>query len=74
MDRSLINTLVEAIRKADARKTQPYDTQATVTRVENGIAWVHIPGGVDETPGRTLLGTPQRHPRMTRRRTRSARI
>ena len=55
MDRSLINTLVEAIRKADARKTQPYDTQATVTRVENGIAWVHIPGGVDETPVRLTV-------------------
>lgn len=55
MDRSLINTLVEAIRKADARKTQPYDTQATVTRVENGTAWVHIPGGVDETPVRLTV-------------------
>lgn len=55
MDRSLINTLVEAIRKADARKTTPYDTQATVTRVENGIAWVHIPGGVDETPVRLTV-------------------
>ena len=55
MDRSLINTLVEAIRKADARKTTPYDTQATVTRVENGTAWVHIPGGVDETPVRLTV-------------------
>ena len=31
-------------------KTKPYDTAAKVVRVENGTAWVHIPGGVDETP------------------------
>ena len=31
-------------------KTAPYDTTATVLRVENDVAWVHIPGGVDETP------------------------
>ena len=30
--------------------TKPYDTQATVTKVEGDIAWVHIPGGVSETP------------------------
>lgn len=29
---------------------QPYDSQATVTRVEDDTLWVHIPGGVDETP------------------------
>ena len=28
----------------------PYDTSAVVKRVEDGTAWVHIPGGVDETP------------------------
>lgn len=27
-----------------------YDTPATVTRVEGDTAWVHIDGGVDETP------------------------
>lgn len=30
--------------------TSAYDTQATVLRVEGNTAWVHIPGGVDETP------------------------
>lgn len=39
---------------AKARKSSPaptsYDTPATVTRIEDGIAWVHIDGGVDETP------------------------
>ena len=31
-------------------KTSPYDTQAEVRRIEGDTAWVHIPGGVDETP------------------------
>lgn len=36
--------------KAMAAKTSAYDTDAEVVRVSNGTAWVHIPGGVDETP------------------------
>lgn len=32
------------------RETSAYDTVATVTRVEGDTAWVHIAGGVDETP------------------------
>ena len=35
---------------ASKPKTQPYDTTATVKRIEDGVAWVQIPGGVDETP------------------------
>ena len=39
---------------AKARKSAPapssYDTPATVTRIEGDTAWVHIDGGVDETP------------------------
>ena len=31
-------------------KTNPFDSQAEVLRVEGDTAWVHIPGGVDETP------------------------
>lgn len=30
----------------------PYDTTATVTRIEDGTIYVHIPGGVPETPAR----------------------
>ena len=37
------------IRKSTPAPTS-YDTPATVTRIEDGIAWVHIDGGVDETP------------------------
>lgn len=32
------------------QEPQPYDTQATVTRVDGDTLYVHIPGGVDETP------------------------
>lgn len=32
-----------------------YDTQATVRRIEDGIAYVHIPGGVDETPAKLTI-------------------
>lgn len=41
--------LVEALA-ASKPKTSAYDTEAKVIRIENGTAWVHIPGGVDETP------------------------
>jgi len=45
-----IRQLIEAIRQASAPKTSAYDTPAEVVRVEDGVAWVHIPGGVTETP------------------------
>lgn len=44
----IINGFVDAIRETE--KPAPYDTTATVRRIEDGTAWVHIPGGVDETP------------------------
>lgn len=42
--------ITEAIKGAQKSKTSAYDTQAEVRRVEGNTAWVHIPGGVDETP------------------------
>lgn len=42
--------MLESIIEASKPKTQAFDTVAEVTRVENGTAWVHIPGGVRETP------------------------
>lgn len=41
--------IVEAMN-SNKPKTSAYDTEATVVRVEGETAWVHIPGGVDETP------------------------
>ena len=46
----LLNTIIQSIQAAGKPKTQAYDSTAVVKRVENGVAWVHIPGGVDETP------------------------
>ena len=42
------NDLTEAMTAKQG--TQPYDTVAQVVRVDGNTAWVHIPGGVDETP------------------------
>lgn len=41
---------LKAAMSAQAPKTSGYDTRAEVVRVEGDKAWVHIPGGVDETP------------------------
>ena len=46
----LIKSLAKTIGESQVRKTSPYDTQAEVKRVDGNTAWVHIPGGVDETP------------------------
>lgn len=44
------NDFVESINEKEKKKSIPYDTYAKVIRVDSGTAWVHIPGGVDETP------------------------
>lgn len=41
---------VEAMTNAGKEGTTPYDTEASVVRVDGSTAWVHIPGGVTETP------------------------
>jgi uncharacterized lipoprotein NlpE involved in copper resistance len=47
---SISKDLVDVIKSSAKKDTKPYDTQATVTRIEGSTVWVHIPGGVDETP------------------------
>lgn len=47
---NLVRQFAEAIRATSKQTTSAYDTSATVTRIEGSTAWVHIPGGVDETP------------------------
>ena len=42
--------LMEAVKGSADKGTEPYDTSATVVRVDGDTAWVHIDGGVDETP------------------------
>ena len=50
----IINDIIAAIEARD-KKTKPYDTTATVVREEGSTLWVHIPGGVDETPVRKTI-------------------
>lgn len=45
-----MRNFLEAVEARGKEKTKPYDTAATVTRIEGKTAWVHIDGGVDETP------------------------
>ena len=45
----LISDFSEALKK-NTQGTKPYDTRATVTRVDGDTVWVHIPSGIDETP------------------------
>ena len=42
--------LVNAIQQANKKPTSAYDTLATVTRNDGATAWVHVDGGVEETP------------------------
>ena len=44
-----ISRLAEAIKEKE-KGTEPYDTRAEVVRVSGSTAYVHIPGGVPETP------------------------
>lgn len=42
--------ITRSIKQASKARTEAYDTAATVRRIEGDTVWVHIPGGVDETP------------------------
>lgn len=46
----LAKELAGILRSSGSRQTKAYDTPAVVRRVDGSTAWVHIPGGVDETP------------------------
>jgi len=48
--KDIAKELKAALKEEPKGKTSPFDTTATVKRVEGGTAWVQIPGGVDETP------------------------
>lgn len=50
-----IKSFSGAIKNSNQRKTSPFDAVAKVLRVEGNTAWVHIPGGVDETPVRLTV-------------------
>ena len=50
MAKRITKKFLSAINESNQAKTKPYDTTATVLRVEGRTAWVHIDGGADETP------------------------
>lgn len=55
----LASELKSLITESDSRKPRPYDADAEVLRVEGDTLWVHIAGGVDETPvKRTINAMP----------------
>ena len=47
---TIAKQLAQLIKENDKKTPKAYDTQATVTRIEGSTAWVHIAGGIDETP------------------------
>ena len=47
--------LVNAIQQANKKATSAYDILATVTRIEGDTAWVHVDGGVEETPAEMTI-------------------
>ena len=42
--------LIDVINDISKKQNRSYDTPATVLRVDGDTVWVHIDGGVDETP------------------------
>ena len=50
-----VREFYKAVEGVKNKKPLGYDTQATVRRIEDGVAWVHIPDGVDETPARLTI-------------------
>lgn len=42
--------LYSLMTASESKKPKAYDTKAEVVKIEGDTVWVHIPGGVDETP------------------------
>lgn len=47
--------LIDLLNRAHKKESKGSDTLAEVVRVEGDTAWVHYPGGVDETPVRLTM-------------------
>ena len=47
---NIAKDIAQIINRSNDNKPAPYDTQATVGRIEGNTVWVQIPGGEDETP------------------------
>ena len=51
-----IKRLLKAMDERDKRTPKPYDTQATVARIEDGKAYVVLPGQTEETEVKLTIG------------------
>lgn len=47
---ALVKRIMKALEAKDSKATSAYDTSAVVTRISGKTAWVHIDGGMPETP------------------------
>jgi len=52
----IVKRFTQVIQDSNKPKTSAYDTPATITRIEGNKAYVHIPGGVDETEVALTIG------------------
>ena len=52
---SVSKEFLEAIKDNPKKGTSPYDTVADVVRIEGNTAWIHIAGGVEETPAQMTI-------------------
>ena len=50
IEKTIIDLMTSSLKEAVNEKVTPYDTTAKVLRTDGSTAWVHIPGGVQETP------------------------
>ena len=55
MSSNIEKAFLQAILNVNKQKTTAYDTMAEVVRVEGNTAWVHIDGGVTETPAEMTI-------------------
>ena len=50
-----VDKIIDSIKRVVKSELGSYDSTAQVRRIEGDTAWVHIPGGVDETPVRLTM-------------------
>ena len=46
----IAKSVLETIKTYNKKHTEGYDTKAQIKNIVDRTAWVHIPGGIDETP------------------------
>lgn len=52
---NLSKDLLDTIKESPKKGTSPYDAPAEVVRIDGDTVWVHISGGVEETPAQRTI-------------------